>query len=151
MFCFVPNGFYLRFLFRNPPEGFSLIPHTLVMYSTAVPPRHQSGHRAPTIGQGMHYVFVELSLIFGFLTALLLSLPCFLPVCCHLPFSSLHEAALHPNASLSKPGGQGKPCWKRHPKGTAGVLWELCIPHKKKKKRFILEMGAPGEGRTELT
>lgn len=62
------------------------------------------------LGEGTHYVFVELSLIFGFPTVLLLPLPCFLPVRCRLPFSSLHEATLHPNASLSiAQEGTGRP------------------------------------------
>lgn len=107
---FLSQWILSKVFFKNPPKGFSLIQHTLVVYYIAHPPRHQSRHGASMIGQGMHYVFVNLSLIFGYPTVLLLSLPCFLPVHCRLPFRSLHDAALHPNASLSiAQEGTGRP------------------------------------------
>lgn len=66
------------------------------MRSTESQPRHPARHGAHRTGHGMCPVFESL---LGFLAVL--SQFCFLPVSCHLPFSSFHEAAGYPDASLS--------------------------------------------------
>lgn len=134
---FLSQRIFPKVFFKNPPKGFSLIQHTLVVYyytcvsSTQTPKQAQGKHDWPRNALSL-WTWVWFLAFWQFSSFLCLvfylsAAACLLALFMKLPYTLMLLWA-YPR---EEPGDQDKTCRKRHTKGTMGVLWDLRIPIKR--------------------